>query len=47
MGDIYGEHVAYVSCADIIGIKHRHNVVRDTLSTSVLCEVFRLVKKLI
>ncbi|GKF26092.1 hypothetical protein Tco_0081986 [Tanacetum coccineum] len=27
--DIYGDHV--VSCADIIGIKHRHNVVRDTL----------------
>ncbi|GJS63275.1 hypothetical protein Tco_0677839 [Tanacetum coccineum] len=28
-GDIYGDHV--VSCAMIIGIKHRHNVVRDTL----------------
>ncbi|GJT84806.1 hypothetical protein Tco_1066523 [Tanacetum coccineum] len=28
-GDIYGDHV--VSCAWIIGIKHRHNVVRDTL----------------
>ncbi|GJZ16899.1 hypothetical protein Tco_0553022 [Tanacetum coccineum] len=28
-GDIYGDHV--VSCAGIIGIKHRHNVVRDTL----------------
>nr|GEY21456.1 hypothetical protein [Tanacetum cinerariifolium] len=28
-GDIYGDHV--VSCARIIGIKHRHNVVRDTL----------------
>nr|GEV51023.1 hypothetical protein [Tanacetum cinerariifolium] len=27
--DIYGDHV--VSCADIIGIKYRHNVVRDTL----------------
>ncbi|GJX35277.1 hypothetical protein Tco_0246834, partial [Tanacetum coccineum] len=27
--DIYGDHV--VSCAEIIGIKHRHNVVRDTL----------------
>ncbi|GJX71718.1 putative reverse transcriptase domain-containing protein [Tanacetum coccineum] len=27
--DIYGDHV--VSCAGIIGIKHRHNVVRDTL----------------
>ncbi|GJU80541.1 hypothetical protein Tco_1282906, partial [Tanacetum coccineum] len=26
--DIYGDHV--VSCAGIIGIKHRHNVVRDT-----------------
>ncbi|GKA40679.1 hypothetical protein Tco_0733272 [Tanacetum coccineum] len=25
----YGDHV--VSCAGIIGIKHRHNVVRDTL----------------
>ncbi|GJW30403.1 hypothetical protein Tco_0047278 [Tanacetum coccineum] len=29
MGDIYGDHV--VSCAGIVGIKHRHNVVRDTL----------------
>ena len=29
VGDIYGDHV--VSCAGIIGIKHRHNVVRDTL----------------
>ncbi|GJU06419.1 hypothetical protein Tco_1122849 [Tanacetum coccineum] len=29
MGDIYRDHV--VSCAGIIGIKHRHNVVRDTL----------------
>ncbi|GKE81726.1 hypothetical protein Tco_1551726, partial [Tanacetum coccineum] len=28
-GEIYGDHV--VSCAGIIGIKHRHNVVRDTL----------------
>ncbi|GJZ58064.1 putative reverse transcriptase domain-containing protein [Tanacetum coccineum] len=28
-GDIYGDHA--VSCAAIIGIKHRHNVVRDTL----------------
>ncbi|GJV44339.1 ankyrin repeat-containing protein ITN1-like protein [Tanacetum coccineum] len=28
-GDIYGDHA--VSCAEIIGIKHRHNVVRDTL----------------
>ncbi|GKF29347.1 hypothetical protein Tco_0095689, partial [Tanacetum coccineum] len=28
-GDIYGDHV--VSCVGIIGIKHRHNVVRDTL----------------
>ncbi|GKB32767.1 hypothetical protein Tco_0872168 [Tanacetum coccineum] len=27
-GDIYGDHV--VSCAGIIGIKHCHNVVRDT-----------------
>nr|GEW20031.1 putative reverse transcriptase domain-containing protein [Tanacetum cinerariifolium] len=27
--DIYRDHV--VSCADIIGIKHRHNVMRDTL----------------
>ncbi|GJU65888.1 hypothetical protein Tco_1247723 [Tanacetum coccineum] len=27
--DIYGDHA--VSCAGIIGIKHRHNVVRDTL----------------
>ncbi|GJX86722.1 hypothetical protein Tco_0337496 [Tanacetum coccineum] len=29
VGDIYGDHV--VSCAGVIGIKHRHNVVRDTL----------------
>ncbi|GJZ39178.1 hypothetical protein Tco_0585741 [Tanacetum coccineum] len=28
-GDIYGDHD--VSCAGVIGIKHRHNVVRDTL----------------
>nr|GEY58670.1 putative reverse transcriptase domain-containing protein [Tanacetum cinerariifolium] len=28
-GDICGDHA--VSCAGIIGIKHRHNVVRDTL----------------
>ncbi|GJV79137.1 hypothetical protein Tco_1515007 [Tanacetum coccineum] len=28
-GDIYGDHV--VSCAGIIGIKLRHNIVRDTL----------------
>ncbi|GJV27148.1 hypothetical protein Tco_1383596 [Tanacetum coccineum] len=28
-GDIYGDHA--VSCAGIIGIKHRYNVVRDTL----------------
>ncbi|GJR24206.1 hypothetical protein Tco_0972733 [Tanacetum coccineum] len=27
--DIYGDHA--VSCAGIIGIKHRHNVMRDTL----------------
>ncbi|GJX23469.1 putative reverse transcriptase domain-containing protein [Tanacetum coccineum] len=29
VGDIYGDHA--VSCAGIVGIKHRHNVVRDTL----------------
>nr|GEV87896.1 hypothetical protein [Tanacetum cinerariifolium] len=28
-GDIYGDYV--VSCTGIIGIKHRHNIVRDTL----------------
>nr|GEW18951.1 putative reverse transcriptase domain-containing protein [Tanacetum cinerariifolium]GEW47052.1 putative reverse transcriptase domain-containing protein [Tanacetum cinerariifolium] len=28
-GDMYGDHA--VSCAGIIGIKHRHNVMRDTL----------------
>nr|GEU76360.1 hypothetical protein [Tanacetum cinerariifolium] len=28
-GDMYGDHV--VSCVGIIGIKHRHNAVRDTL----------------
>ncbi|GKD75251.1 hypothetical protein Tco_1333533 [Tanacetum coccineum] len=27
--DIYGDRV--ISCAGIIGIKHRHNMVRDTL----------------
>ncbi|GKB62251.1 hypothetical protein Tco_0918437, partial [Tanacetum coccineum] len=27
-GDIYGDHA--VSCAEIIGIKHRRNVVRGT-----------------
>nr|GEV74562.1 hypothetical protein [Tanacetum cinerariifolium] len=29
MGNIYGDHA--VPCAGIIGIKHRHNIVRDTL----------------
>ncbi|GJX09796.1 hypothetical protein Tco_0199655 [Tanacetum coccineum] len=29
VGDIYEDHA--VSCTGIIGIKHRHNVVRDTL----------------
>ncbi|GJV52553.1 putative reverse transcriptase domain-containing protein [Tanacetum coccineum] len=29
MGDIYGDHA--VSCAGIVGIKHRHNVVCDTI----------------
>nr|GEW64063.1 hypothetical protein [Tanacetum cinerariifolium] len=29
VGDIYGDHA--VSCDGIIGIKHRHNVLRDTL----------------
>ncbi|GJT68044.1 putative reverse transcriptase domain-containing protein [Tanacetum coccineum] len=29
IGDIYGDHA--VSCAGIVGIKHRHNVVRNTL----------------
>ncbi|GKC89749.1 hypothetical protein Tco_1150398 [Tanacetum coccineum] len=29
VGDIYGDHI--VSYAGIIGIKHRHNIVRDTL----------------
>ncbi|GKB16337.1 hypothetical protein Tco_0850260 [Tanacetum coccineum] len=28
-GDIYGDHV--VSCVGIVGIKHRHNIMRDTL----------------
>ncbi|CAO2817753.1 unnamed protein product [Amaranthus hypochondriacus] len=28
-GDIFGDHM--VSCVGIVGIKHRHNVVRDTL----------------
>ncbi|GJU06617.1 hypothetical protein Tco_1123047 [Tanacetum coccineum] len=28
-GDIYGDHA--ITCAGIIGIKHHHNVVRDTL----------------
>ncbi|GJW42200.1 hypothetical protein Tco_0070999, partial [Tanacetum coccineum] len=34
-GDIYGDHV--VSCVGIIGIKHRHNVVRDTLVDICFC----------
>ncbi|GKB72375.1 hypothetical protein Tco_0933787 [Tanacetum coccineum] len=29
IGDVYGDHA--VSCAGVIGIKHRHNAVRDTL----------------
>nr|GEY42182.1 hypothetical protein [Tanacetum cinerariifolium] len=29
VGDIYGDHV--VSCTGIVGIKHRHNIMRDTL----------------
>lgn len=29
VGDIFGDHA--VSCAGIVGIKYRHNVVRDTL----------------
>ncbi|GKA29004.1 hypothetical protein Tco_0715249 [Tanacetum coccineum] len=29
LGDIYGDHA--VSCVGIVGIKHWHNVVRDTL----------------
>ncbi|GJZ53301.1 hypothetical protein Tco_0608186 [Tanacetum coccineum] len=28
-GDVYGDHA--VSCAGVIGIKHRRNIVRDTL----------------
>ncbi|KAK9732675.1 hypothetical protein RND81_04G014600 [Saponaria officinalis] len=28
-GDIYGDHA--VSCTSVVGIKHRHNLVRDTL----------------
>ncbi|GJR39357.1 hypothetical protein Tco_1215041 [Tanacetum coccineum] len=31
-GDIYGDHA--VSCAGIIGIQHRHNVVHDTIVDS-------------
>ncbi|GJZ32696.1 hypothetical protein Tco_0578132 [Tanacetum coccineum] len=34
-GDIYGDHT--VSCASIIGIKHCHNLVRDTLVDICLC----------
>ncbi|GJR55757.1 hypothetical protein Tco_1406278 [Tanacetum coccineum] len=29
VGDIYGDHA--ISCAGIVGIKHRHNIVHDTL----------------
>ncbi|GKA43765.1 hypothetical protein Tco_0736489 [Tanacetum coccineum] len=29
VGDIYGDHA--VSCTGIVGIKHRHSIVRDTL----------------
>ncbi|XP_074302946.1 uncharacterized protein LOC141637286 [Silene latifolia] len=28
-GDIYGDHL--VSCAGTVGVKHRHNLIRDTL----------------
>ncbi|GKA19539.1 hypothetical protein Tco_0699454 [Tanacetum coccineum] len=35
VGDIYGDHA--VSCAGIIGIKHRHNAVRDTLVDTCYC----------
>ena len=28
-GDFFGDHA--VSCAGIVGVKHRHNIVRDTL----------------
>ncbi|GJY25666.1 hypothetical protein Tco_0400392 [Tanacetum coccineum] len=38
-GNIYGNHV--VSCAGIIGIKHQHNAVCDTLSTSVIVRGFQ------
>nr|GEZ18649.1 hypothetical protein [Tanacetum cinerariifolium] len=38
-GDIYGDHV--ISCAGIIGIKHHHNVVRDTLVD--ICYLFRIL----
>ncbi|GKD99769.1 hypothetical protein Tco_1387753 [Tanacetum coccineum] len=34
-GYIFGDHA--VSCAGIIGIKHRHNVVRDTLIDICFC----------
>ncbi|GJX96421.1 hypothetical protein Tco_0352219 [Tanacetum coccineum] len=34
-GDIYGDHD--VSCASIVGIKHRHNVVGDTLVDICYC----------
>nr|GEV33958.1 putative reverse transcriptase domain-containing protein [Tanacetum cinerariifolium] len=39
-GDIYGDHD--VSCAGIVGIKHRHNVVRDTFATFVFGPEFQL-----
>ncbi len=29
VGDVFGDHA--VSCAGMVGIKHRHNLVRDTL----------------
>ncbi|GJZ45641.1 hypothetical protein Tco_0848896 [Tanacetum coccineum] len=38
-GDIYGDHV--VSCAGNICIKHRHNVVRDTLVD--ICYLFGIL----
>ena len=43
--DIFGDHA--VSCAGIVGIKHRHNVVRDTLADVCIGLEFRQEKRLI
>nr|GEX26577.1 putative reverse transcriptase domain-containing protein [Tanacetum cinerariifolium] len=42
-GDIYGDRA--VSCARIIGIKHRHNILRDTFVDIYYCSVISAGKE--